>query len=160
MTGQASYRHSSLPFLLTLLLAITVNIPVPALGADGKTIRSYLEITPGNLSELEDLLASFESAGLLTDPDNTSDPVVIILHGDEAIPFTRSNYAANRALIDRTALLDAYRLIDVRMCETWMRANGISKDELLPFIDPVPYAPDEVRKLTAEGYRPYGSVKL
>ncbi len=160
MTGAAQCRQVSLPFLLTLLLAAALYSAPPAWSAEAETVRSYLEISPGNLDELEALLTTFESAGLVSSSDAAREPVVIILHGDEALPFTRSGYAENRTLIDRTALLDAYQLIDVRMCETWMRANGISKDELLPFVDPVPYAPDEARRLTAEGYRPYGSVRL
>jgi hypothetical protein len=75
---------NSLPFLLTLLLAILAGTASPAWSAHGDTVRSYLEITPGDLDELD----------------------------------------------------------------------------ALPFIDTVPCAPDEARRLTAEGYRPYGAVKL
>lgn len=152
-------RQQPLLALLMVLLTTTALAPVPVAAADGETVRSFLEITPGNLTELEALVSTLEAADILSS-NVTSEPVVVILHGDEALPFTRSRYAENRSLVDRTALLDAYRLLDVRMCRTWMQENGISDNDLLPFVDTVDFAPEEARRLTAEGYQPYGSVNL
>jgi intracellular sulfur oxidation DsrE/DsrF family protein len=84
----------------------------------------------------------------------------VILHGSEAVPFTSSGYDANRELVDRAARLDAYRLIDVRICETWMTENGIERSEIPAFVEPVPYAPEEIERLQAEGYAPRDSVNL
>ncbi len=46
------------------------------------------------------------------------------------------------------------------MCETWMAANGIDQADLPPFVDTVPYAPEEIRRLLDEGCAPYESVAL
>ena len=118
----------------------------------------YLEVSPkspGDLARLMDALeASFDEALV------RREPVVIVLHGEEAGIFTRQSYAENRTLVDRAALLDAYNLIDMRMCETWMSNNNIQKSDLLPFIDTVPYAPEEIRKLRTEGYLQHPSVEI
>ena len=143
-----------------LIFSACLLVPRPGLAADGEVVRSYLEITPNNLEDLDALLTTLEQSLLSATPEANVEPIVVILHGDEAFPFTRARYSNNKALVDRTALLDAYALIDVKMCETWMSANGVSRDDLLPFIETVPFAPDEARKLEAEGYQPFGSVRM
>ena len=143
-----------------LTLVACLLLAQPALPAEGEVARSYLEITPDNLADLDALLVTLEQSLLSSTPGAAGEPIIVILHGEEAFPFTRSRYLNNKALVDRTALLDAYKLIDVKMCETWMTENGISPDDLLPFIETVPFAPDEARRLEAEGYQPFGSVKM
>lgn len=143
--------------LISMLSCLVSN---PAVAASGDVIRSYLEVSPGNLDDLETLLTTLERSLDTAVPGADVEPIVLILHGDEALPFTRDQYQANRSLVDRTALLDAYSLLDVRMCETWMMANDVEQSDLPPFIDTIRFAPDEVRKLEAEGYQPFGSVKM
>jgi intracellular sulfur oxidation DsrE/DsrF family protein len=120
--------------------------------------RTYLEVSPGSKTELVSLLDTLEAS--LSNGLPAGDPVVIILHGSEALPFTRAGYASNRALVDRAALLDAYRLIDVRMCETWMNRNNVRAEEIPAFIETVPYAPEEIERLEADGFVPWESVDI
>jgi intracellular sulfur oxidation DsrE/DsrF family protein len=142
------------------LIGMLLLFSSPAMAASGDSVRSYLEISPSNLDDLETLLTTLERSLDTAVPGADVEPIVLILHGDEAVPFTRRQYQANRSLVDRTALLDAYSLLDVRMCETWMMENDVQRSDLPPFIETIRYAPDEVRKLEAEGYQPFGSVKM
>jgi intracellular sulfur oxidation DsrE/DsrF family protein len=112
--------------------------------------RTYLEVSPDGRDDLVALMSTLE--GTLEEGLPMADPVVIILHGSEATSFTSQGYARNRMLVDRAARLSAYRLIDVRMCETWMRDNGVKREEIPAFVDTVPFAPEEIRKLKSEGY--------
>jgi len=82
---------------------------------------------------------------------------VVVLHGTEARRFLHHNYLDNQPLVDRAAKLQAFQRIELRMCETWMRANGVSRGDLLPFVDTIPLAPAEVERLEREGYLPYGT---
>jgi intracellular sulfur oxidation DsrE/DsrF family protein len=130
-----------------------------AAGSAAAADRTYLEVSPAGSADLVALLGELEASledGL---PQDTQ-PVVVILHGSEALPFTSAGYASHRDLVDRAARLDAYRLIDVRMCETWMSRNGIEKSDIPAFIETIPYAPEEIRRLETEGYLPYGSIDL
>lgn len=120
--------------------------------------RSYLEVSPDGRDDLEALFTTLE--GYLEQGIPATEPVVVILHGPEAVPFTSRGYARNRALVDRAALLDAYRLIDVRMCRTWMTGNGIEPADIPAFIETVPFAPEEIEQLEAEGYTPYGGLDI
>jgi len=59
--------------------------------------------------------------------------------------------------VDRAAKLEAFDRVTLRMCETWMRNNGVNRSDLLPFVDTIPLAPAEVERLEKEGYLPYGT---
>ena len=120
--------------------------------------RSFLEVSPDGRDDLDALFTTLE--GYLDQGIPATEPVVVILHGPEALPFTSQGYTRNRALVDRAALLDAYRLIDVRMCRTWMNNNGIDADDIPAFIETVPFAPEEIERLEAEGYTPYGGLDI
>lgn len=138
-----------------LLLSILLSACSLA-AADDKP--SYLEVSPQNPGDLVRLLDAVEAS--FDEELVHREPVVVVLHGEEAKLFTRQTYDLNRSLVDRAALLDAYKLIDMRMCETWMSRNNIQKSDLLPFIDTVPYAPEEIDKLKAKGYQPHRSVQM
>ncbi|MAT84660.1 MAG: hypothetical protein CMQ43_08960 [Gammaproteobacteria bacterium] len=119
--------------------------------------RVYLQISPDGADELDELFAALEDS--VAADEAQPDPVVVVLHGSEASRFLRRNYLDNQPLVDRAAKLKAFDRIDLRMCETWMRRNGVVRDDLLPFIDTVPLAPEEVDRLEREGYRSYGAVR-
>jgi intracellular sulfur oxidation DsrE/DsrF family protein len=85
---------------------------------------------------------------------------VVVLHGNEAGAFIRSNYSANRSVVDTAALLDAYGVIDVKMCATWMRTHAITERDIPPFIETVPFGPAEVQRLRNAGYSSAAKVKL
>ena len=118
----------------------------------------YLEVSPADQRDLANLFDALEDA--VAEDAAAVDPVVVVLHGDEAASFTRANYTANKMLVDRAALLDAQRLIDVKMCETWMSDNGLEQSDLPAFIETVPYAPEELERLQSEGYLPYPSLQI
>lgn len=138
------------PCLTILLLSLCAS----AASAAGV----FLEVSPQNRADLDHLLTTLEAS--LADQLPAEDPVVVILHGEEAFSFTRDNFQDNRALVDRAALLDAYQLIEVRICESWMKENDIRSSDIPAFIEPVPYAPEEIERLEDEGFVPYDSVKL
>ena len=129
--------------------------------ADIEPRRQYLELSPSTKMDLEVLLdtleASLDEVAQISDGD---EPVVIVLHGREANAFTNMNYTANKSLVDRAARLDANALIDVRMCATWMRRNSITPQDIPPFIDTVPFAPEEIRRLKRSGYERYTPVDI
>jgi intracellular sulfur oxidation DsrE/DsrF family protein len=145
---------SKLPATVRLLAVLaTAFIPASAIAEP-----YYLEVSPADQGDLANLFDALEDT-ITADPDSL-DPVVVVLHGIEAASFTRDNYTANKHLVDRAALLDSQRRIDVRMCETWMNENGIQRSDLPAFIDTVPYAPEELERLKSQGYMPLPSVQI
>ncbi len=140
--------------LSVLLLLALVLLSGPGRGDP----RTYLEVSPEGRDDLVALMSTLE--GQLDQGLPMTDPVVVILHGSEATSFTSSGYRNNRMLVDQAARLSAYRLLDVRMCETWMQANEVAPEDIPAFIRTVRYAPEEIERLKAEGYVPFADLEI
>ena len=118
----------------------------------------YVDVAPKTEADIRLVLQTLEAR--VADPTAESPPpIIMILHGAEAGRFLRSGYPQNKAMVDLAAQLSAYGLLDVQICETWMRNNAYDRSELFPFISTVPFAPDEVQRLQDEGYSEF-SVDL
>jgi len=140
----------------TLVLVSLLLLTAPVSAADA-TFRYYFDLAPTTLQDLDTLLSDLSNESERKLP---STPLIIMLHGDHANAFVRDNYAANRKRVDQAALLDAYGIIDVKMCATWMRLNDIKASDIPPFIDTVPFGPGEVERLRNNGYLETTRVKL
>lgn len=82
----------------------------------------------------------------------SSQPLALVLHGDEVNAFLRKNYSANRELVDLAARLDAFDAVDIQICETWMRDSSVSIEDLPAFVDTVPYGPAREQELLEDGF--------
>ena len=111
--------------------------------------RYFAEVSVDDPAALADLLYRAED---LIESTPRPEPIIILLHGPEAEPFLRRNYSANREVVNLAARLDAFKIVDVKVCETWMRDNDVNVDEMPPFVETVPYAPAAVERLEASGY--------
>ena len=80
-------------------------------------------------------------------------PIAIVLHGNEANAFVKQNYQMYRALVDKAARLDAFNVVDIKICEAWMGMNKVRREQLPPFIDTVPFGPSEEQRLLKAGYQ-------
>ena len=81
-----------------------------------------------------------------------SSPIVFILHGDEAEAFRKENYQQYKELVDLAARLEAYKVVDIKVCEMWMRKNNMEAGDVPAFVDTVTFGPWEEFKLKREGY--------
>jgi len=109
------------------------------------------EITQTGAENLEDLEIAEEITQ--TGAENLEDlEIVMILHGPDIGWFTLDSYDDNKELVDLAKRLDAFDIIDLKVCETTMEYMEIDRNQLPPFIESVPYAPDEFNRLSDEGY--------
>lgn len=139
--------------LLTVALALPlswVQAESPGIDLGDEHWMAYLQAhTP---EEVSAILGRAESLFDSADGYPSQTPIALILHGEETWAFLKSNYATNRVLVDQAARLDAYNVIDVQVCETWMRDNDVSADQLPPFVSTVPYGPAVEQELRQQGY--------
>ena len=125
----------------------------PLVPADGNGASSYVaRIEAHSLEEIETLMSRAESVVDQVVAGQNVEPIQFVLHGDEVRFFFRRNYQKNKSLVDRAARLDAFNVIDIKVCETWMRFHGEGLNELYPFIETVPFGPGEEKRLLSEGY--------
>ena len=117
------------------------------------------EPAPRYLVEIElhteaELLSALRRSEQLLDEGilgvNSAHPVRFLLHGPEVRMLLLQNYARHKEVVDLAARLSAFGVVNIQVCETWMGGQRISKSELPPFIDTIPYAPAEERRLMRE----------
>lgn len=114
--------------------------------------RAVYDITLHDPDQLRVLLRRLEQ---LADRPNTRDAlpeIALVLHGQEVEFFAIGNYEKYRDLVDLAAKLDAFQIVEVKMCQTRMRNLGLKSSDIPAFIELVPYGPAEVDRLVKEGY--------
>jgi intracellular sulfur oxidation DsrE/DsrF family protein len=82
-------------------------------------------------------------------------PIAVVLHGPEANVFIKHNYAQYKDLVDQAAKLDAFKVVDIKICERWMGFNNIRRDQLPPFVETVPFGQAEEKRLIKSGYQSF-----
>jgi len=115
--------------------------------------KSYLfDLSGHSIEELEAILVRAEEVFQAHPEDFEDLEIVMVIHGPDIDWFTHQNQEHNRQLIDLAARLDAYDVIDMKVCEKTMQFRGITLDDLPDFIEPVPYGPAEVKQRLEGGY--------
>lgn len=131
---------------MLLVLGFVLSGPASPEGVVG-----YLaQIRAHTVDEVEQVLVRAEQLTLAGLAGGA--PIVLVLHGDEALAFTRSRYLSYRPVVDLAARLDALGIVDVRVCETWMQGAEVEDRDVLPFVERVAYGPAEEVRLQREGY--------
>ena len=115
--------------------------------------KSYLfDVSDHSIEELEAILVRAEEVSQAHPEDFEDLEIVMVIHGPDIDWFTHQNHEHNRQLIDLAARLDAYDIIDMKVCEKTMQIRGVEQDDLPAFIEPVPYGPIEIKQRISAGY--------
>jgi intracellular sulfur oxidation DsrE/DsrF family protein len=123
-----------------------------SLHSDATPTRGVFDISVHSVEELEVLFDRAEEHARRPKPLGGEESIVLVLHGPEVEFFAISNYDSYRAIVDRAARLDAFHVVDVKICQTMMKNYGIEADDIPAFIEQVPNGAAEVERLTREGY--------
>lgn len=114
--------------------------------------RAVLDVSVESIEELEVLL---DRAGqFATKPRAAGEnaAIVLVLHGPEVQFFSIRNYEQYKEIVDQAARLDAFDVVDVKMCQGMMNSYGLQPEDIPSFIEVVPFGPAEVERLVREGY--------
>jgi intracellular sulfur oxidation DsrE/DsrF family protein len=118
-------------------------------GNDNKYVFDVVIHEPDDMALLLDRIEQLSK----TIPADKNDPALaLVLHGPEISFFTRGNYSKYMNLVNRAASLDKKGIIDVKVCDTMIRALNIDEKELPDFVEHVPYGPSEVERLVKQGF--------
>lgn len=114
--------------------------------------RYFFDVSNHTVDELHALLERIEEITEASPETFDQLEIVMVLHGPDINLFTEKNYRQNEKLITLAAKLDAFKVVDMKACETAMNSLGIDQSEIPPFIETVPYAPAEIQRLQEQGY--------
>ncbi|MCG2633593.1 MAG: DsrE family protein [Gammaproteobacteria bacterium] len=114
--------------------------------------RLIFDLATHTPAELQATLQRAES--LVEGHETETDHLVLVLHGADVRFFSRKHYQAYKEIVDLAAKLDAYQIIDMKICVTAMEKAGIARDEIPPFLEMVPFGPAEIQRLIEADYIP------
>ena len=129
--------------------ATAVETPAPV---DGVPDKIVLDVSVHTIEGLRVLFDRAEKLAMTPRPKGENASLVLVLHGPEVEYFSIRNYDRYKDIVDQAARLDAFDVVDVRICQTMIGARGIERTDIPSFIEQVPYGPGEVERLRQEGY--------
>jgi intracellular sulfur oxidation DsrE/DsrF family protein len=115
-------------------------------------LRAVLDISVHTLEELKVLLDRAEELAMRPQAQGAEASVVLVLHGPEVEFFSIRNYEKYKDIVDQAARLDAFDVVDVKICQTMLDMQGIERADIPAFIEQVPLGPDEIVRLRQQGY--------
>ena len=115
-------------------------------------LRAVIDISVHTLEGLKVLFDRAEELAMRPQAQGEEASIVLVLHGPEVEFFAISNYEKYKDIVDQAARLDAFDVVDVKICETMMDARGIERDDIPSFIEQVPLGPGEIERLVRQGY--------
>lgn len=146
-------KTSGKQLLLVIVLAlIGASATAEPPGAPAPNARYLFRVTLHTPAELEKLLTRAEQLAATQRPADRRTGIALVLHGPEVEIFARRNYPMYRHIVDLAARLDSEGVVEVKMCQSEMRARGIGEQEVPGFVEFVPYGPDEEERLRRRGY--------
>lgn len=163
-------RFSFFALLVSFVLVVTVNadnkqveprqqMPESLVDKDSnspplpiKKGKFMFSVTLHKREEIDSLLTRAESLSKTMRTKGNKSAIALILHGPEIKLFTRKNYKKNRDIVEKAERLDEENVIQVKVCKTKMKELGIKDEDLPSFMEIIPYAPDEEKKLLDQGY--------
>lgn len=110
------------------------------------------DVSDHSREELVALLKRADEVSTVSGTEAGNLDIALILHGPDIGWFAKQNYQRNKELVDLAARLDALKVIDLKVCQKAMDHYGYAESEIPDFIERVPYAPEEMRRLEGSGY--------
>jgi len=132
-------------FVLSIVLSASSTLVLGEADPPGYVFS----VTVQTKQQLDVVLNRAEDLRELFNPDEHS-KIAIVLHGDELQLFQKDGYRLNQSMVERARLLDQDNIIDIKACQTMMRTLQIEQNELPSFIEQVPFAPTEIKRLEKE----------
>lgn len=131
----------------------TVSTAFPPTRNDAAPTRYFFDVYGHTAEEITALLRRAQSAhDELPEAEQDSITIAIVLHGPDVTFFAADNYAQYRELVELAATLDAQGYVDLKACTVSVSSRGLDAAQFPPFIEFVPYGPDEIDRLEAQGY--------
>lgn len=120
--------------------------------ADNLPEKAVLDISVHTIEELRVLFDRAENYAMTPRPSGEHANIVLVLHGPEVEFFSINNYDKYKDVVDQAARLDAFDIVDVKICQTMLEIQGVRREDIPAFIEQVPLGTEEVERLVREGY--------
>lgn len=110
------------------------------------------DVVDNGPEELGRLFMRAESLAQNAKTEEQDISIAMVIHGPDLNIFENRNYHKYKSLVDTAARLDAFGVIDFKLCQVLAFHEGFNEEDFPPFMEFVPFGPDEITRLKAEGY--------
>ncbi len=114
--------------------------------------RYYFDVSKHGAEEINALLNRAAQMASQAGTKREEVDIAMVLHGPDIRIFAKENYSRYKSIVDLAARLDADNVIDFKACASSATQRGFGEFAFPTFIEMVPYAPDEIKRLTSDGY--------
>ena len=114
--------------------------------------RYMFNITLHTTEEINGMLRRAEQLAKASPAFDFHTGIALVLHGREIGFFAKRNYDRYKPIVDLARRLDEEGVVEIKMCQTAKRDLGVKDDDVPDFIELVPYAPEEIKRLERAGY--------
>ncbi len=121
-------------------------------GERGEATPVVVDVVLHKRDDILRMLKRAEELAMMPNPVERPREISLVLHGNEIDNFRISQYKDNKEIVDLAAKLDAFNVIDVKMCNSMMNKLGVPRSEIPAFIEVVPYGPGKVEELVEQGF--------
>ena len=147
------FRFSRADIMRLLAIVLLMLVGAGTFAADDDQQPRYIaEIQTHDAGEIYSILKRAEELMSHQSAFQQQVPIALVLHGDEVKTFLYKNYQANKDIVDLAAKLDAFNIVDIQICETWMGEHDVKRNQLPPFVNTIPYGPAREEELKQLGY--------
>ena len=124
----------------------------PLLTPEQQQQHLVFDISLHDAADLALLLHRLERLVMQPRAQGAMPQIALVLHGPEVEFFALKNYPKYQELVDLAAKLDAFKIIEVKACQTRMKSLGLMDEDMPAFIELVPFGPDEIQQLVEQNY--------
>ena len=110
------------------------------------------DVSDQNSGQIKELLNRAEQLSGSAPLEQSSTNIVMVIHGPNVVLFDQKNYQKNKELVDLAARLEAFNIIDFKICQTAATMRGIESNSFHSFLEVIPIAPTEINRLVKKGY--------
>jgi len=108
-----------------VLVADDAVILPESIPAEGEApVRAVLDISVHTIEGLKVLFDRAEELAMRPQAPGGEASVVLVLHGPEVQFFSIRNYEKYKDIVDQAARLDAFDVVDVKICQTMMDSSN------------------------------------
>lgn len=147
-----SYLFSAACLVILTTQTMASDVPAVTVEQNNRDGRYMFNVTLHSEQEISGLLSRAKKLSKTMRKKKNNSGIALVLHGEEIKFFSKKHYKRYRKIVDDAALLDADRVLDIKICKTQMDIMDISEEDIPAFIEIVPYGPAEEERLQKKGY--------
>lgn len=125
------------------------------LAQDSPPLKVVYDVAVDSPEAIVNVLARASHLSNITGADPLEGSIVLVLHGEEVVYFTRDNYETYQSIVDRAKSLSVGGIIRIRISELALKVRGMSAADVQDFLEVVPFGDAEIARLQVQEAHAY-----